>query len=84
MMPAIEDTTEYRHITSDFVETMNLDGREILKIDPEGISQLTAEGIRTRRICCDQHTLHNSHKYWMTRKLRKMIASSQWIYLKKC
>ena len=44
MMPAIEDTTEYRHITSDFVETINLDGREILKIDPEGIAQLAAEG----------------------------------------
>ena len=44
MMPTIEDTTEYRHITSDFVETMNLDGREILKIDPEGIAQLAAEG----------------------------------------
>ena len=44
MMPAVEDTTEYRHITSDFVETMNLDGREILKIDPEGIAQLAAEG----------------------------------------
>ncbi|MBN07872.1 MAG: fumarate hydratase [Rhodospirillaceae bacterium] len=44
MIPAVADTTEYRHITSDFVETMNLDGREILKIDPEGIAQLAAEG----------------------------------------
>ena len=44
MMPTVEDTTEYRHITSDFVETVNLDGREILKIDPEGIAQLAAEG----------------------------------------
>ncbi len=44
MMPDLDDTTEYRHITSDFVETVNVDGREILKIDPEGIAQLAAEG----------------------------------------
>ena len=36
MIPAVADTTEYRHITSDFVETMNLDGREILKISKHG------------------------------------------------
>ena len=44
MMPGFEDTTEYRHITGDFVETIDVDGREILKIDPEGIAQLAAEG----------------------------------------
>ncbi len=44
MMPGFEDTTEYRHITSDYVETINVDGREILKIDPEGIAQLAAKG----------------------------------------
>ena len=56
MMPAIEDTTEYRHITSDFVETINLDGREILKIDPEGISQLAAEGFSDT-----SHLLRSAH-----------------------
>ncbi len=44
MMPAFEDDTEYRHITGDFVELINLDGREIVKIDSEGIAQLVAEG----------------------------------------
>ena len=44
LMPYAEDTTEYRHITSDFVEHIKAGGREIIKIDPEGIAQLTSKG----------------------------------------
>ena len=44
LVPYCDDTTEYRHITSQFVETFEAGGREILKIDPSGISHLTAEG----------------------------------------
>ena len=44
MMPMIEDTCEYRHIGSDFIDVKNYDSREILTIAPEGISYLTAQG----------------------------------------
>ena len=44
MVPSFEDTTKYRLLTSDYVETIEVDGREILKIDPEGIALLTAQG----------------------------------------
>jgi len=35
-----EDDTEYRLLTSEFVSTDSFDGREILKIEPEGLSHL--------------------------------------------
>ena len=44
MMPIIEDTCEYRHIGSDFIDVKNYDSRGILTIAPEGISYLTAQG----------------------------------------
>ncbi|MBT3916956.1 MAG: fumarate hydratase [Rhodospirillaceae bacterium] len=44
MVPSFEDTTKYRLLTSDYVETIEVGGREILKIDPEGIALLTAQG----------------------------------------
>ncbi len=56
LVPAIEDTAEYRHVTSDYVETIDAGGREILKIDPEGIAQLTAEGFSDT-----SHLLRTAH-----------------------
>jgi fumarate hydratase class I len=44
MVPSFEDTTQYRLLTTDYVETIDVEGREILKIDPEGIALLTAQG----------------------------------------
>jgi fumarate hydratase class I len=44
LLPAIADDTEYRHLTGDYVETIDAAGREILRIDPDGIAALTAEG----------------------------------------
>ena len=41
-----EDTTPYRKLTSDFVSTMIVDGQEILKIEPEALTLLTAEAMR--------------------------------------
>jgi fumarate hydratase class I len=56
LVPAMEDTAEYRHVTSDYVETIDAGGREILKIDPEGIAQLTAEGFSDT-----SHLLRTAH-----------------------
>ncbi len=56
LIPNFDDTTEYRLITDDFVETVFTDDREVLKIDPEGIARLTAEGFSDT-----SHLLRTSH-----------------------
>ena len=56
LIPNFDDMTEYRLITDDFVETILTGDREILKIDPEGIAQLTAEGFSDT-----SHLLRTSH-----------------------
>jgi fumarate hydratase class I len=43
LMPLGADDTDYRPLTTDYVETIEAAGRKILKIDPEGIAALTAE-----------------------------------------
>lgn len=32
------DSTKYRKITGDYVSTMNVDGKKILKVAPEGLT----------------------------------------------
>ena len=36
---ATPDTTKYRKITSDYVSTIEVDGKKILKVAPEGLTQ---------------------------------------------
>jgi len=43
--PIQEDTTEYRLLTKDYVSTIELDGRKILKVDPKGLELLAKEAI---------------------------------------
>ncbi len=43
--PIKEDTTEYRLLTKDYVSTIEVDGREILKVDPKGLELLAKEAI---------------------------------------
>ena len=40
-----DDTTSYRLLTRDFVETVNLDGRKILKVNPRGLELLAREAV---------------------------------------
>ncbi|HET9064081.1 MAG TPA: fumarate hydratase [Candidatus Binatia bacterium] len=40
------DDTEYRLLTKEFVSTVNVDGREILKIDPAALSYLSHAALR--------------------------------------
>lgn len=35
---AAPDTTEYRKITGDYVSTIEVDGKKILKVAPEGLT----------------------------------------------
>jgi fumarate hydratase, class I len=44
--PLGEDPTEYVRLTTQFVETANFEGREILKINPEALTLLTNEAIK--------------------------------------
>ena len=44
--PLSEDPTEYIRLTTDYVETVEFDGREMLKVDPEAITYLTNEAIK--------------------------------------
>jgi len=41
-----DDDTEYRDLGSEYVSTLEVDGRQILKIDPKALTQLAAEAVR--------------------------------------
>ncbi len=41
--PILKDETKYRLLTANFVSTIELDGRKILKIDPKGLKLLAEE-----------------------------------------
>jgi fumarate hydratase class I len=43
--PIKKDTTKYRLLTADYVQTVEFDGRKILKIDPQGLELLSREAI---------------------------------------
>ncbi len=42
MVPGHEDTTPYRKLTSDFVGTTKFNGRDVLTVEPEALTTLTA------------------------------------------
>lgn len=41
--PITKDTTKYRLLTTDYVSTVEVDGRKILKVDPKGLEMLSKE-----------------------------------------
>lgn len=43
--PVGEDVTTYRKLTSDFVSTVEIDGRKILKVDPKALELLASEAM---------------------------------------
>ncbi len=40
------DKTSYRHISTDYVSIVEVDGRKILKVDPKGLELMAAEAIK--------------------------------------
>ncbi len=64
MVPFIDDDTTYRLLTTDYIKIINLAGREILKIDPEGIAFLTAKGFSDT-----SHLLRTQH----LKQLKKIV-----------
>ena len=45
MFPSHEDTTSYRKLTSDFVGTAKFNGKDVLTVEPEALTTLTAAGL---------------------------------------
>ncbi|MBK8805354.1 MAG: fumarate hydratase [Bacteroidales bacterium] len=45
MFPKGEDKTKYRLLTKEFVSTIEVEGRKILKVDPKGLELLAKEAI---------------------------------------
>jgi fumarate hydratase, class I len=43
--PILKDTTQYRLLTKEYVSSLDLDGRKILKVDPKGLELLAKEAI---------------------------------------
>ena len=43
--PIKKDTTKYRLLTTDYVSTIKVDDREVLKVDPKGLELLAKEAI---------------------------------------
>ena len=43
--PIKKDTTSYRLLTKDFVSTLDVEGRKVLKIDPKGLELLAKEAM---------------------------------------
>ncbi|MGF1450742.1 MAG: fumarate hydratase [Opitutales bacterium] len=46
MLPLQGDTTEYTHLTSDFVTTTTFNGREVLQIEPQALTYLSREAFK--------------------------------------
>ncbi|MFZ1415903.1 MAG: fumarate hydratase [Defluviicoccus sp.] len=64
MFPLGEDKTPYRRLTTDYVATATVDGREILRVDVEGLKVLAKQAMRD----C-QHLLRPGH----LAQLRKIL-----------
>lgn len=64
MFPLGEDTTPYRKLTTDYVSTATVDGREILRVDVAGLKLLAQQAMRD----C-QHLLRPGH----LAQLRKIL-----------
>jgi fumarate hydratase class I len=75
MFPLGTDATHYRKLTSDFVSTTTLAGQEVLTVDPEGLTRLTAEAfhdishllrpghLKQLRTILDDHEATTNDKY---------------------
>jgi fumarate hydratase class I len=70
LLPATKDTTEYRKLTDKYVETLNVAGRKILKIEAEGIAMLTQQAFSD----CS-HLLRTAHLEQLASILKDPEAS---------
>ena len=45
MFPSAADSTSYRKLSSDFVGTAKFNGKDVLTVDPQALTLLTAAGL---------------------------------------
>jgi len=70
LLPLGADETPYRKLTSDFVETAEFEGEEILKVAPEGLTLLAAEAFHDAN-----HLLRPGHLAQLAKILEDEEAS---------
>ena len=57
--PIQKDSTEYRLLTKDYVKTIEVEGRKILKIQKEGLNYLPVKPIQMFLFIYAPHTCKN-------------------------
>ncbi|MCK5425013.1 MAG: fumarate hydratase, partial [Emcibacter sp.] len=70
MFPLTDGDTTYRKITSDYVSTVEIDGKVILKVAPEGLRLLAKEAMRDIA-----HLLRPAHLQQLSNILKDKQAS---------
>lgn len=70
MFPGRDDSAEYRLVTRDFISSATFEGKEIVKIAPEGLTLLAEEAFRDV-----SHLLRSSHLEQMADILKDPEAS---------
>ena len=71
-----EDPTEYRQLTSDYVSTISVEGRTVLKVQPEGLTMLAKEAMHDV-----SHLLRSSHLEGLKKILEDPEASENDVYV---
>lgn len=89
LFPIYKDTTSYRLLTKDYVSTIEVEGRTILKVDPKGLELLAKEAMfdvsfflrtahleKVRAILDDPETSDND-KFVAETMLRNSVVSAE-------
>ena len=71
LLPTGDDTTSYRKITSDYVESVQFDGKDVLKIDVEALKLLAREAFHDT-----SHYLRAEHLEQLAKILKDDEASN--------
>ncbi len=92
MLPLGEDTTEYRLLTKSHIETASFEGKEILKVAPEGLELLSEQAFRDvshllrpshlkllSKILDDPESSNND-KYVALEMLKNSVISSEGVF----
>jgi fumarate hydratase class I len=59
MFPLGEDTTEYRLLTREHVRVREFEGKEVLMVEPKGLTLLSKQHLRMWPISIDPNTWKN-------------------------
>ena len=71
LLPLGDDKTQYRKLTSDYVETVQFDGQDVLKVDAEALKLLAREALYDT-----SHYLRAAHLEQLAKILKDDEASN--------